>query len=131
MKLNASPLVVAAALGLLGPAALADDDVEDTGVAGVWNRVPDGTATAEVEAPSATAARIELIPFEDRLLVDDGTTATAWQRQGDAGAMHELVVDGATVRQTLAMEGDHLVVETTVTRGDAHDAWKTAYTREG
>jgi hypothetical protein len=127
MKLNASPLVVAAALGLLGPAALAEDEGDEEGVAGVWTRIGGGPPEA---TPAPPAARIELIPFEDRLLVDDGTRSDAWQREGDARAVQELVVDGATVRRTLALDGDQLVVETTVTRGDDRDAWRTAYARE-
>ena len=46
MKVTAHPIVVAAALGLLGPAALAEDENDvSTGVAGIWTRLAPGDGT--------------------------------------------------------------------------------------
>ncbi len=51
MQLRVNPMIVAAAFGLLGPAALADDDrEEEVGVAGLWSRV-------RAESPAARPAR--------------------------------------------------------------------------
>lgn len=126
MQLAASPLVVAAALGLLGPAALTDDDPDVGGVVGVWTRV----------APAAPAAAdlgrtIELIPVEDQLLLDDGSgSAAAWSRLDARQAVQELVLDGARVRRTLRLDGDALALEAHVTRDGVTDVLRTTYLRD-
>ena len=71
MRIDAHPLVVAAALGFLGPAALADDDFGDAEgqMAGVWTRM---STTANTAVAATAGARLEIIPVEDRLVVDAG-----------------------------------------------------------
>lgn len=150
MKLAANPLIVAAALGLLGPAALADDDSGDLqGVAGVWTRVltngvadekpapgslpQTGIDSASVLAPDTSGAMgdtFEVIPVDDLLVLDDGTgTTSSWQPLDDACAVHELLVDGAKIRRTLAMDGDDLLVDITVTRDGVTDEYSERYAR--
>jgi hypothetical protein len=155
MQLTVNPLIVAAALGLLGPAALADDETGDLqGVAGVWTRVladgipsdgpsefglgvtPGGSANSGAAisaAPVASGAMgdtIEVIPVDDLLVLDDGTgTTSSWQRLDDAYAVHELQVDGAKIRRTLAMDGDDLLVDITVTRDGVTDEYSERYAR--
>lgn len=126
MKLAASPLVVAAALGLLGPAALAEDDIADGGVVGVWTR-----ASAAAPAAADLGRTIELIPVEDQLMLDDGSgSEAAWSRLADGHAVQELVVDGAMVRRTLTLDGDALALEAHVTRDGVTDVLRATYRRD-
>lgn len=126
MKLAANPLVVAAALGFLGPAALADDEIDDGSVVGVWTRAETATAS-----PVDLGRTIELFPLEDQLVVDDGNgAAAAWTRLDDTAAQQELVVDGAQVRRTLRLSGDALALEAHVTRDGVTDVLHATYTRD-
>ena len=107
MKLAANPLVVAAALGLLGPAALIDDDAPNGDVAGIWTRSSDAHPSAADLGDS-----FELIPVDDQLMLDDGSgSAALWTRLDDHAAEQELLVDGTTVRRTLRLDGDALALE--------------------
>ena len=69
MKLIVHPMVLAGALGLLGPAALTDDEpsVED-GLGGCWSRTTPGLGSPLL------GDDIEMIPIEDRLIIDTGFT---------------------------------------------------------
>jgi hypothetical protein len=118
MKIGAHPLIVAAALGLLGPAALAEDDAPSDeapeGIAGQW--VLAGPAT---DVPSADAApALEIIPFEGRLLVDDGgTSPTAAPRSWvvePAAATETWSAAGRTITRRFAVDAAGLHVTTRI-----------------
>jgi len=59
MKLDAHPLVVAVALGLLGPVALADEDEEETAAAACCPPPADEFAMGD-EPDTDEIARVEL-----------------------------------------------------------------------
>ena len=116
VKLSVNPLVVAAALGLLGPAALVDEDESSSEqLAGTWKRA--GEAPGEA---TQLGGLIEVIEVEDRVLLDDGTSLTRsqeqWARTEDdaLGATQSLVLDGASIERTFRVEGDDLLVTTRV-----------------
>lgn len=117
MKLQVHPLVVAAALGLLGPAALAEE-TEQIGLAGVWQRAEGSQA---VTAP--LGACIEVIPFEDRLILDPGLdrdeSLGTWTRDDDTRAVQSLVVDGLQVERHFDVDGDSLRIQTRIDGVDA------------
>lgn len=117
MKVDVHPLVVAAALGFLGPAALAEED-DDTGVGGVWSRVSQDRAGPQVDAAGVALGRqLEVIPIEDRLILDDGEgldVAATWSLDDSGVARQELTVDGARVVRQLEHTGDALQVRTTI-----------------
>ncbi len=128
MRIDAHPLVVAAALGLLGPAALADDETgpgRDGPLSGVWSRA------ASAEVADTAGARLELIPVEDRLLVDAGDDGAAtWTLLDDGRA--QLRVDGPEHRleRTLAVEADRLVVSTRLCQNGTCVEFDEQYRRE-
>jgi hypothetical protein len=131
MKISAHPLIVAAAFGLLGPAALIDDDAaEDTidDMRGVWCR-------AEATAPPADplldlGPRFEVIPVEDRLVVDTLAQGSGtWSRAGEDAAHTQLQLDGATITRSLSCAGDVLQLTTVVDRDGQRHAWSASYTR--
>lgn len=129
MRIKVSPLVVAAALGLLGPAALAEEDErDDQGLAGVWQRKRDGRASS----PLQLGDRIEVIPFEGTVLLDDGAQGPRgdWTVQGDL-ARQELVVDGHRVTRQFHADGDELAVQTTVEAADGPHTWSDTFVRQG
>jgi len=130
MKIRCNPLVVAAALGLLGPAALADDELnESRGVEGLWTRVEPAEAAMR---SAALGDQIEMIPVEDRLVFDDGTgvhdDGSHWIRLDARLVRQELVVDGTRVVREFRADGDELAVRTQV-GDDEHAAWLDRYTR--
>ncbi len=116
VKLSVNPLVVAAALGLLGPAALVDDD-EPTSeqFAGTWKRAGDAPGEA-----TQLGRLIEVIEVDDQVLLDDGTSLTRthehWTRVEDdaLAATQSLVLDGESIERTFRVEGDALIVTTRV-----------------
>lgn len=125
MKLSAHPMVVAAALGLLGPAALADDAPADA-IAGTWTRVRGG------HAPADLGAAIEVIPFEDRLLVgslDGGGHGGTWTRLDDGRGQSELRLGSTRVLREMARDGERLQVRTTVLDGEAPRCFLDVYAR--
>ncbi len=114
MRIDAHPLVVAAALGFLGPAALADDDFGDAEgqMAGVWTRM---STTANTAVAATAGARLEIIPVEDRLVVDAGSEgASMWERLDDDRAELRLEQDSAHIVRTLRIQSDNLIVNTRV-----------------
>lgn len=136
MKIEAHPLVVAAALGFLGPAALAEDeDDTPTGFAGLWNRVDNqSVAAAQPSGDLRLGPELEVIPLDDRLILDDGTTEDAsWTLQGSGVATQELLVDGARVTRELTHEAtddrETLEVRTTVHQGSERTVLFDSYTR--
>ena len=65
MRIDAHPLVVAAALGLLGPAALADDEPV-SGLGGEWARTGDAPGDAV-----SLGATFEVIPLEEHFTAEE------------------------------------------------------------
>lgn len=117
MQLQVHPLIVAAALGLVGPAALAEES-EQVGLAGVWQR-----AEGTLAAAAPLGACIEVIPFEDRLILDPGLdrdeSLGTWTRDDDSRAVQSLVVDGRQVERHFDVDGNNLRVHTRVDGVDA------------
>jgi hypothetical protein len=110
MRIDAHPLVVAAALGLLGPAALAADEPM-SGLGGEWAR--DGAAAATV---ASLGESFEVIPVEEHFMIggDDGVDQGSWTRLSDERAVQVVSLGGLEVRRSFAAEGDTLVVRTDV-----------------
>lgn len=127
MKVAVNPLVLAAALGLLGPAALAEDETDlDHGVVGIWTRSAGGVTSA-----ADLGKTFELIPVEDQLLLDNGTgSETAWSRLDDSQAVQEIVLDGALIQRTLTVDGDALALEARITRNGITDVLHSTYLRD-
>lgn len=131
LKLRVNPLVLAASLGLLGPAALADEDEQDH-PAGMWRRADDGADAAAARL----GEQIEVICVEDRVLLDDGSGSGVadvgrWTRADGEHFNQELVVDDSVVRREFRAEGDELEVRTSVTRDGVVEAYTARYTRLG
>lgn len=125
MKVRVNPLVLAAALGLLGPAAL---DEESPGPVGLWRRDGD-----DPPAPSGLGERIEVLAIEDRFFIDQGLgtgleDAGRWTRLDDGALIQELQVDGARVRREFRAEEDSLSVRTQIeaegSRSEREDRFK-------
>ncbi len=133
MKLEAHPLIVAAALGFLGPAALADDDDGQSGLAGIWSRVSQArSGAASTSLAVGLGAELEVIPMEDRLILDDGGDAGAgqtWSLADDGGARLELDVGGARVVRELKQDGDALQVRTVIDDAGERTVLLDCYTR--
>jgi hypothetical protein len=131
MKLKVPPVVFAAALGLLGPAALEDsDEGTERGVSGLWKRAggsPAGPTTG------ALGDRIEVVRIEDRVLLDDGSgldEAGGTWTVGPDSLVQSLEVTGAHVTREFALDGDSLTVEVRVERdGLVAERWSTSYER--
>lgn len=129
MKISAHPLIVAAAFGLLGPAALADDDVGEE-LGGTWERADDGPPPADPLLD--LGPRFEVIPVEDRVLVDiPALGSLSWAREGELGARIQVEVDGATLTRSLSCEGDALQLTSVLDRDGQRLAWRSSYTRAG
>lgn len=114
MKLRANPLVVAAALGLLGPAALADEDVDRTPV-GLWRRVQ----PAPQQFPGQLGDQIEVVAVEQRILLDDGSgTLTeppgSWVFPSETRFVQSLQLNDAVVERAFFADGDALQVKTRI-----------------
>lgn len=129
MKLKVNPLVVAAALGLLGPAALADEDDEDrreARLAGLWKR-----SGPSLPSPGRLGDALQVITVEGRVLLDDGSgSAHAWDAAEDGPLLQELRVDGARVTRRFEAEGDQLEVHTTVDSPDGLVEYTQVFVRE-
>jgi hypothetical protein len=115
MRIVAHPLVVAAALGLIGPAALAEDE-PPTGLVGEWER----ESGVEIPPhPEALGNRIEVIPVEEDFVLGgpEPVEQGSWTRLSDGYAL-QIVVQGDTeVRRSFSADGDTLVVRTEVRPG--------------
>lgn len=130
MKISAHPLVVAAALGLLGPAALTEDDALDE-LAGTW-------AVDDLEAARLTdldpafdlGPTLEVIPVEDRILIDiPSQVSLSWSREGEAVARQELELDDAHITRSLEVDGDALRLVTVVERAGERHSHERTYSR--
>ena len=129
IKIKTSPMVLAAALGLLGPAALADDDDDagDTPLAGMWERSGDAEAR-----PARLAAQIHLLPLEDAYVLDEGRPTTASPRgswRTDGAVVQTFELDGASVSREFQPDGDAMTVRTVITQQDAKVEYTDVYTR--
>jgi len=115
MRIDAHPLVVAAALGLLGPAALAEDEAP-TGLVGEWERSEGAEAAAH---PEALGERIEVIPVEEHFVLNGAESADqgSWTRLSDGYALQVVVQGDLEVRRSFSADGDTLVVRTEVRPG--------------
>jgi len=116
MRIDAHPLVVAAALGFLGPAALADDEPL-SGLGGEWTRAEDST-----EAEVSLGESFEVIPVEEHFVLggSEGTEQGSWTRMSDDQAVQVLSVGDREVRRSFSADGDVLVVRTHV-QSDGYD----------
>lgn len=131
MKLKVNPLVVAAALGLLGPAALADEDeveVDRPTLAGVWKR-----SGGEVDEASARLGEeIQVIELEDRVVLHDGVGGPqgTWTVAAQGPARQELTVEGRRITRTFEASGDRLDVQVTVEDHGQRTVFHQTYQRE-
>lgn len=125
MRIDAHPLVVAAALGLLGPAALAEDDPVE-GIGGEWSR--EGAAPA---AAASLGASFEVIPVEEHFVIGglEGEDQGTWTRMSEARAVQVVSLDGREVRRSFAAEGDVLVVRTHVQAEGAEASYVERFNR--
>lgn len=129
LKVRVNPLVVAAALGLLGPAAMEED--EPTGPVGLWQRAEDGTPGF----PGRLGERIEVLAIEDRVYVDGGDGAgplSDWTWPNSEALVVSRQVEDAAIRQELRATGpDGLDVVTWVGEGDDAVEIRERYRRLG
>jgi hypothetical protein len=143
MKVSVSPLVLAAALGLLGPAALEDSD--ESSISGLWKRTDGakkkttGKGLEETDDGNglmgALGDHIEVITVEDRVLIGDGSG----QLDGGSGQwttvqadllVQEMEVGGAQIVRQFTADGDNLHVEVRVERdGVTAERWTSHYER--
>jgi hypothetical protein len=131
MRIDAHPLVIAAALGLLGPAALAEDEPE--GLGGTWDR---GESEGECEGnrPCAESGldlgqTLEIIPVEDRLLIEGPHGEDAWSRVGEDQAQLVVSMGDTRVSRSLRLNGESLVVRTVVERSGERHEFRATYHR--
>ncbi len=128
MKLKVNPMVLAAALGLLGPAALADDDDDAVmPIAGQWARA----AKAPAAPQGSLEPTIELIPIEGRLLLGEGSKESWVVSSANDRWSQELALDGARISRSFQLDGDALMVETTVISDGVSSTTVDTYGRVG
>lgn len=129
MKVRVNPLVLAAALGLLGPAALDD---EQPGPVGQWRRE---SQPKETEG-GQLGERIEVLAIEDRYFIDDGlgmglADAGTWTRMADGALVQELSTPGTVLRREFRAEDDSLAVRTVVDVDGQQREQELRFTRLG
>ena len=130
IKIRTNPLVLAAALGLLGPAALADDDDDGATIGGLWERVSDGGPVIDAKLPARLGDQIQLLPLEDAFVIDDGSPRDngSWTKQDTISQTIDCV--SGQVRREFLAEGDALTVHTVVSRPDQEEiSYTDVYTR--
>ena len=130
MKISAHPLVVAAALGLLGPAALTEDDALDE-LAGTWAVDDlDAARLTDLDPVFDLGPTLEVIPVEDRILIDiPSQVSLSWSREGEAVARQELELDDAHITRSLVVDGDALRLVTVVERAGERHSHERTYSR--
>lgn len=133
MQIRVNPMIVAAALGLLGPAALAEDEHdEDARIAGLWARVGAG---ADDLRRATLGKQIELIPVEDRVLLDDGLRVTdrgeSWLDLSGELLVQELQLAEARVTRRFNIDGNALTVHTVEDAADGRLEYWDSYQRLG
>ncbi|MFT4979577.1 MAG: hypothetical protein ACI8S6_005489 [Myxococcota bacterium] len=134
IKIKTNPLVLAAALGLLGPAALADDDDDGDMIGGMWQRSLGTDSTTETLPSSPLPARlghqIQLLPVENAFVIDDGNHGPngCWDTQD--GVVQILQSDAGRVTREFSTAGDALTVHTIVNcSGTEEIVYTDVYTR--
>ena len=130
LKLRVNPLVLAAALGLLGPAALEEEEV-NAGPVGLWVRAP---GAAPVAAQGELGERIEVLALEDRFFIDDGLGSGladqgSWSHLKDGALLQELRSDSGRVLREFRAEADDLAVLTRVEQDGGLVESVSRYTR--
>jgi hypothetical protein len=134
ITINASPLVIAAALGLLGPAALSEDE-ETEELGGLWERsVQTSTVDADVSVlPGQLGARIQLLPLDDRYVLDEGngrdSGLSSWSIE--PVVQQELNIEKAEVTREFHADGDALEVRTVVSQAGETVRYVDTYIRIG
>ena len=156
IKVQANPLVLAAALGLLGPVALADDDdnlSDGNTIGGVWTRSPDlsnpdlsnpDLSTPSQSVPSSDTAalparlgpQIQLLPIDDAFIIDDGTEVSCGATHSNGswntsnGITQTISCPDGQIRREFHTEGDALTIYTVITHDDAQEiSYTDVYTR--
>lgn len=120
IKINASPLVIAAALGLLGPAALLEDeDTEELG--GLWERTPASLDAGALDVsllPGLLGDRIQLLPLDDRYVLDEGNGRDAGMSSWSVEpvVLQELNIENAEITREFHTEDDTLKIRTVVSQ---------------
>lgn len=126
IKVKANPLVIAAALGLLGPAALMDDE-EDAGLGGMWQRSPTSSIDQQ---PARLASQIQLLPIDNRYVLDQGTASGPQGSWTTKPPITQIVrEDGVSISRQFTMDGDDLTVRTVVDQDDQRVEYTDVYTR--
>ena len=131
ITINASPLVIAAALGLLGPAALAEDD-ETEELGGLWERA--ATSDADMSLlPGQLGARIQLLPLDEGYVLDEGNGRNTGQSSWSIAPVvqQELNIADASVTREFHTDGDALEVRTVVSQDGETVRYVDLYTRIG
>lgn len=131
MKLRVNPLVLAAALGLLGPAALEAEEDADSPV-GQWRRSDPGGDFF----PGRLGEQIEVVAIEDRVFIDDGLGAGladrgTWTRSDDNALRQDLSLASQHVSREFRAEQGALAVITRVEEGGELREFRDVYTRLG
>ena len=134
ITINASPLVIAAALGLLGPAALSEDD-ETEELGGLWERAAESSAAAtDVSAlPGQLGVRIQLLPLDEGYVLDEGNGRDAGQSSWsmESVVQQDLNIENAEVTREFHTDGDALEVRTVVSQAGETVRYVDLYTRIG
>ena len=131
IKIKASPLVIAAALGLLGPAALSEDeDTEELG--GLWQRSSEtGLAGESSAVPGQLGNRIQLLPLDDRYVLDEGNGRDAgvstWSTEPIV--LQTFHINNSAITREFHPDGDALEVVTVVSTDGESIEYTDLYTR--
>lgn len=134
IKINASPLVIAAALGLLGPAALADDE-ETEELGGLWERATEAAAAAAEASvmPGQLGDRIQLLPLEDRYVLDEGNGrdpgVSTWSVE--PVVLQAFHIEDAEITREFHTDGDALEIRTVVSQDGETLEYTDTFTRIG
>lgn len=129
MKLRVNPLVLAAALGLVGPAALED---ESSGPVGLWQRA---TPPADPKG-DRLGQRIEVLAVEDRVFIDDGlgmglADSGTWTHLDDGGLVQVVDHGDMVLRREFRVDDDNLAVRTRVESAEGPLHYEATFTRLG
>lgn len=129
MKLRVNPLVLAAALGLIGPAALEEENYSPVGL---WVR-----ATPPQESRGdRLGQRIEVVAVEDRVFIDDGlgmglADSGTWTHLDDGGLLQVVDHEGTVLRREFRADEENLAVRTQVVSDDGLLDYEATFTRLG
>ena len=110
IKISASPLVIAAALGLLGPAALfEDEDTEELG--GLWAREALTISGESSTLPGQLGERIQLLPMDNRYVLDEGNGRSSGMSTWSVEPviLQALNIEDAEITREFHADGDALM----------------------